>query len=195
MNLTYDSLFSLSATKRKFFLCRNTWKNKILVDLFASKARIKSSTHLGMQQINAAFKNKPSKKVLSQAQDQGTKILAEVIKGMNGPGMNGIEDNEEPVTVKSAIQVPALLSQSALLIDNFLKPTSRSISSHGHSGNNLQDVHIRMVEKEEQVVRCAPELSNRSCEPKLSLRILKLVEDCCAQHETTLVKWKQEQKV
>ena len=187
MNLTYDSLFSLSATKRKFFLCRNTWKNKILVDLFASKARIKSSTHLGMQQINAAFKNKPSKKVLSQAQDQGTKILAEVIKG--------IEDNEEPVTVKSAIQVPALLSQSALLIDNFLKPTSRSISSHGHSGNNLQDFHIRMVEKEEQVVRCAPELSNRSSEPKLSLRIRKLVEDCCAQHETTLVKWKQEQKV
>jgi hypothetical protein len=174
-------LLSFSAIKRKYFLCRHTWKNKIMVDLFASgksKAGLKASIPMGMKQVNAAFKNEPSKKVMNQAYEQGIKSLAHVIQK--------IEDSELSVpVVNSASQVSALPTQSGVLIENFLKPTLQSFRT-----DVPVQLRLRCVQQKEQQVtqNCDLEPSNKSSVPKL-------VESCLAQHEINLINWRRQENV
>jgi hypothetical protein len=164
-------LFSLSAIRRKFFLCRHAWKNKIMVEFFASMACSMTSIPMDIKQVKAPFKNKPAIEVLNQ----GPEIIAEAIKAIKEPAQM-VQTSKLPV-------VPAAPSQSAVLIENFLKPALQSFPSS--SCNHVVSSRILVKTPKKQAVS-AQEHSFRSRKHCLGLTILKMVEESLTRHETIL---------
>lgn len=107
-------LFSLSAIRRKFFLCRQAWKNRILVQFFSLMACSKASIPTDIKQVKAAFKNKPAPSELKHRPQFAS--MVEALQGINEP---------HAVVVSKPIvgpQVVPAVTQSSILIENFLRP-------------------------------------------------------------------------
>lgn len=165
-------LFSSSAIRRKFFLCRQAWKNRILVEYFASMACSKASIHMDIKQVKAAFLNNPS--------------MVEALQGIN---------EQHSVVVSKPIVgpkvVPAVKTHSQFLIETFLEP----VPQNQPSANLKQGVIVKISNhKQLHPVTCALKHvgSRQHC---LGPRILKLVEETVTRHEAGLLKMKNQQAV
>jgi|694.fasta_scaffold132953_3 hypothetical protein len=178
-------LFSLSAIRRKFFLCRQAWKNRILVQFFSLMACSKASIPTDIKQVKAAFKNKPAPSELKHRPQFAS--MVEALQGINEP---------HAVVVSKPIvgpQVVPAVTQSSILIENFLRP----VPQYRDIPCRKQQVTIALTPSNHKQlpVSCALEHNVRSQKHCLGPRILKLVEESVTRHEAGLLKMKNQQAV
>lgn len=178
-------LFSSSAIRRKFFLCRQAWKNRILVEYFASMACRKASIHMDIKQVKAAFLNKPALSELKHGAQ--FESMVEALQGINEPHSVVVS---KPIVGPKV--VPAVKTHSEMLIETFLEPVPQSIPSGKQGGRVIVKVSNH---KQLHPVSCSLKHNVGSQQHCLGPRILKLVEETVTRHEAGLLKMKNQQAV